>query len=103
MSLFTVIPFTSDPGNPKFNIAHGILGGIHFGVMAIAFLFYGIIELLNPSISKNFTIISFNSAFLYGLNCVFPHFHIIYWLAILGIFLWLFMHIFFLIRAKEKK
>jgi len=101
MSLFTVIPFTSDPGNPKFNIMHGILGSIHFGLMAIAFLFYGISELLNPSISKNFTIISFSSAFFYVLNLIFSNINIFYWFAIVGIFLWIFVHIVFLIRSKQ--
>ncbi len=101
MSLFTVIPFISDPGNPKFNIMHGILGGIHFGLMAIAFLFYGISELLNPFISNKFTIISFSSALFYGLNLIFSNIYIFYWLAIVGIFLWVFVHIIFLIRSKE--
>jgi len=101
MSLFTIIPFTSDPGNPKFNIMHAILGCIHFGLMAIAFLFYGISELLNPFISNKFTIISFSSALFYGLNLIFSSIYIFYWLAIAGIFLWVFTHIIFLIRSKE--
>ena len=101
ISLIMVIPSTSDLENPKFNIMHGILGGVHFGVMAIAFLFYGIIELSNPSISNLFTIISFSSALLYGLNYIFSNIYLIYWLAIVGIFLWLFVHIVFLIRSKE--
>lgn len=98
ISLIMVIPSTSDPENSKFIIMHGILGGMHFGFMALAFLIYSIIELKNPSISNKFTIISFSSAFLYGLNFIFPHIYIIYWLAIVGIFFWLFVHIGFLIK-----
>jgi len=101
INLIMVVRFTSDPRNLKFITMHGILGGMHFGGLAIAFLFYGIIELLNPLISNRFTITSFSSAFLYGLNCIFSHVYIIYWLAIVGIFLWIFVHIVFLIRYKE--
>lgn len=101
ISLIMVIPFLSDPGKQTFNFMHVILGSIHFGAMAIVFLFYGIIELLNPSISNKFIVISFSSALLYGLNSVFSSVYIIYWLAIVGIFFWIFVHIAFLIRSKE--
>lgn len=87
ISLIMAMPFLSDPEKLIFNIMHVILGSIHFGAMAIAFLFYGIIELSNPSISNKFTIISFSSALLYGLNSIFSKIYIIYWLAIVGIFL----------------
>jgi len=101
VSLIIVIPFLSDPEKLIFNIMHGILGGMHFGFMAIAFLFYGIIELSNRSIPKIFAIISFSSGLLYGLNSLCFNIYIIYWIAIVGIFLWIFVHIIFLIRSKQ--
>lgn len=101
LSLILVIPFLSDPKNPIFYTMHGILGFTHFGTMTIAYIFYSIIELSNPKISKIFGLISIYSALFYSLTIIFFTNCIIYWFAISGIFLWVFMHTVFLIRSKE--
>ncbi len=101
LSLILVIPLLPDLGNPICYTMHGILGFIHFIAMAIAYTFYSIIELSNPRISKIFGFVSIYSALFYSLTIIFFTIHIIYWLAISGIFLWVFMHTLFLIRTKE--
>ncbi|MFX0019696.1 MAG: DUF998 domain-containing protein [Promethearchaeota archaeon] len=100
LCLVLIIPFLSDPKNPISYTMHGILGFTHFGAMAVAYIFYSIIELSNPEISKVFGLVSIYSALFYSLTITFFTYGIIYWFAISGIFLWVFMHTIFLIRAK---
>ena len=102
ISLILVIPFLTDPTNLLFSIMHGILANIHFIGMTIAFIFYGIIEIsisrTNPLRMNKLIIISFSSALLYGLSCIFYNISIFYWIAIIRIFIWVLVHIIFLIK-----
>ncbi|MFX0024991.1 MAG: hypothetical protein ACFE8M_01145 [Candidatus Hermodarchaeota archaeon] len=100
LSLILIIPFLSDPDNPISNNLHGFLGFTHFSAMVVAYIFYSIIELTNPKISNLFGLISILSALFYSLAIIFVTIRIFYWIAILGIFLWVFMHTIFLIRTK---
>lgn len=78
LSLILVISFLIKPENIFFNIMHDILGDLHFLGVIIAFIFYGIIEYYNPTVSNYFALISFSSGFFSGLSLVLVNIYIFY-------------------------
>jgi len=98
LSLIIIVAFPLDPQNYFFCMMHTILGSIYFLFGTVAFILFGIIELLNPKISNFNAIISVITGLLYCNYLIFSAISLFEWIAVAGALIWTISHIIFLLN-----
>jgi hypothetical membrane protein len=108
-----IIPFERD--KPLFFLSHGTAAATHYVAGSIAFIFYGIIEIIILKFSKILGSISFLVGIIYGslwIGFIIDYIfkipqkyanYILQWISLGGILLWSLVHSIFIILIKKKK
>ena len=107
-----IIPFERD--KPFFFLSHGTAAATHYVAGSIAFIFYGIIEIIILKFSKILGSISFLMGIIYGslwigyiIDFIFKipqkyANYILQWISLGGILFWSLVHSIYIILIKKK-